>query len=223
MIFTDVSITSAIGVSIQVSVISVALSSLPGIWIGTVLGIRTFRCREILITFLYTSLAFPTVVIGLMVYSLLSRNGPLGSWGLLYTKTAIIIGQILLIIPIIATFTLSAIRRLDSDVVITARSLGAKGIRLYLTVIREARYGIIAAIIAALGRALSEVGISMILGGNIAGVTRTITTTIALEHDKGQFNQAMILGVLLLMISLGINILFHAVQNRPESKDAAGF
>jgi len=173
-----------------------------------------------MVTFLYTALAFPTVVIGLMVYVFLSRNGVFGSFGLLYSRAAIVIGQIILILPIITTFTLSAIKKLDPELILTARSLGAKGLRFYRTVGAEARFGILAAVIAAFGRAISEVGISMILGGNISGVTRTMTTAIALEHDKGEFIQALILGGILLFISLGINIIFHVFQNTPENKNA---
>ncbi len=211
---------SAISVSLQISVLSTILATIPGIGMGMVLGLRSFRGRDMLITILYTALAFPTVVIGLFVYSLLSRSGIFGDFNLLYTRGAIIIGQFILIVPIIATFTLSAIRKVDPGLVLTARALGAKGLRFYLTIGREARFGIIAAIIAAFGRAISEVGISMILGGNISGITRTMTTAIALEHDKGQFQVAMILGALLLLISLSINIIFHAVQKHPEDDRA---
>lgn len=212
-------ITSAITVSLEVSVISTLLAAIPGIGIGLAIGIERFRGRSMLIALLYTALAFPTVVIGLFVYFLLSRSGPLGDLGLLYSKTAIVLGQTIMIVPILMTFTLSAVKRLDPALTLTARSLGASRGRLYATLAREARFGILAAVIASFGRAISEVGVSMILGGNIAGHTRTMTTVIALEHDKGQFHDAMILGVLLLTLSLCINIGFHALQRRSESRD----
>jgi tungstate transport system permease protein len=209
-------ITNAIIVSLQVSSLSTLLASPAGIWMGMTLGLQRFRGRDTCITLLYTALAFPTVVIGLFVYGLISRAGLFGSWGLLYTKSAIVLGQVLLIIPIIATFTLSAIQKLDPALILTSKSLGAGMTRLHLTMISEVRFGILAAVIAAFGRAISEVGISMILGGNILGVTRTMTTAIALEHDKGRFHQAMILGLLLLGISLSINMLFRKIQRGPE-------
>ena len=209
----------AIIVSLQVSSIATLLATVPGIWIGLFLGLTKFRGRDFIVTLLYTALAFPTVVVGLMIYMFLSRSGPLGNWNLLYTRSAIVIGQMFLILPIISTFTLSAIRRLDPGMVMTARSLGASPMKIYFTVSREALFGIIAAIIAAFGRAISEVGVSMILGGNILGYTRTMTTAIALEHDKGQFRQAIILGAILLAISLSINVMFHLLQSRTGASD----
>ncbi|MCD4653601.1 ABC transporter permease [bacterium] len=215
-------IIDSVKVSLEVSTVSTILATGPGICVGLFLALNKFRGHNFVVTLLYTALAFPTVVIGLSVYYLFSRHGILGNLGLLYTKTAIISGQLLLVTPIIATFTLSAVKRLDPAVLLTARSLGARGSRYYMTIIREARFGIIAAVIAAFGRAISEVGVSMILGGNIKGVTRTMTTAIALEHDKGQFIEALILGVLLLGISLGINVIFHAFQKEPEDHNASG-
>ncbi len=212
-------IAGAIRVSLEVSIVSLILAALPGIGSGLALGIERFRGRGALVSILYTALAFPTVVVGLFVYFLLSRSGPFGSLGLLYTKTAMVIGQTILVAPILATFTLSAVKRLDPALTLTARSLGASRLRLYLTLAREARFGILAALIASFGRAISEVGVSMILGGNIAGHTRTMTTVIALEHDKGQFHEAMILGALLLAISLCINIGFHVLQRDSEHRD----
>lgn len=214
------STTAAISVSIQVSLVSTLLAVVPGVWIGLQLGLRVFKGREIIVTALYTALAFPTVVIGLFVFTLISHSGPLGQLGLMYTKTAIVAGQFILIIPIIATFTLSSIRKIDPAIVMTAKSMGATGYKLYLSIIKEAKYGIIAAIVAAFGRAISEVGISMILGGNISGFTRTMTTMIALEHDKGEFTQAILLGLILLVISMGINIGFHLIQHRTEENHA---
>jgi len=214
-------INDSVLVSLEVSSISTVFATPAGIWLGLYLAINKFRGRDILVTLLYTALAFPTVVVGLLIYYLLSRHGLFGNWGLLYTKTAIVTGQFILIMPIIATFTLSAIRRLDPAILLTARSLGAHGSRYYLTIIREARFGIIAAVIAAFGRAVSEVGVSMILGGNIEGVTRTMTTAIALEHDKGQFTEALMLGAILLFISLCINVVFHAFQTDSEDLHAS--
>ncbi len=213
-------VSEAVKVSLQTSLCSTAAAAVPGVICGLLLGLHQFKGRNILITVLYTMLAFPTVVIGLFVYLLLSRSGPFGELGLLYTKSAIVIGQTILIAPIIATFTLSSVKKLDPMFLLTARSLGARSFILYSTVLREARFGILASVIAAFGRAVSEVGVSMILGGNIAGITRTMTTAISLDLDKGEFNQVLILGVLLLTISLGINIIFHWFQRDIEDNHA---
>ncbi len=208
---------SIIFVSLEVSSASTLFATLPAIGIGLVLAIERFRGRDFLITLMYTALAFPTVVIGLFVYLLLSRSGPFGALNLLFTRSAIVIGQVILIMPIIATFSLSALQKLDPMLLLTARSLGAGRFRLYLTLLNEARYGVFAAVIAAFGRAVSEVGVSMILGGNIYGCTRTMTTAIALEHDKGQFIFALVLGAVLLSMSLLINLAFRMIQKQSEN------
>jgi tungstate transport system permease protein len=167
-----------------------------------------------LITFLNTLLALPTVAIGLFVYAFISRRGIFGPLDLLYTQKAIVIGQTLLILPIVATFTIAAISKIDERYRKTAMTLGANRWQTALVVFREARFGIVAAIIAAFGRVIAEVGISMMLGGNARGFTRTITTAMALEYDKGQFTLAVALGIILIGLSFGINLLFHFFQGR---------
>jgi len=134
--------------------------------------------------------------------------------GLLYTQKAIIIGQTLLVLPIVATFTIAAISRIDTRYRKTAMTLGATQIQTAVVLFREARFGIIAAVIAAFGRVIAEVGISMMLGGNAKGFTRTMTTAMALEYDKGEFTLAVALGIILLTVSFGINLLFHSLQGR---------
>ncbi|MCP4694528.1 MAG: ABC transporter permease subunit, partial [Desulfobacterales bacterium] len=166
------------------------------------------------ITCLNTLLALPTVVIGLLVYSFISRRGVLGPLELLYTQRAIVIGQVILIIPLIATLTIAAISRIDERYRKTAMTLGANQWQTAVVIFREARFGILAAIIAAFGRVIAEVGISMMLGGNARGFTRTMTTAMALEYDKGQFTLAVALGVILMGLSFGVNLLFHFFQGR---------
>jgi tungstate transport system permease protein len=158
------------------------------------------------------------VVIGLFVYAFISRRGIFGPFDLLYTQHAIIIGQVILIIPVIAAFTIAAISRIDERYRQTARTLGANRRQTAWIVFREARFGIVAAIVAAFGRVISEIGISMMLGGNIKGFTRTMTTAMALEYDKGSFILAVALGMVLLGLSFGMNLLFHFFQGRVQSQ-----
>jgi tungstate transport system permease protein len=169
------------------------------------------------ITILNTLLALPTVVIGLFVYAFISRRGIFGPLDLLYTQEAIIVGQTILIIPVVAAFTIAAISRIDERYRKTAMTLGANRLQTAWVIFREARFGIIAAVIAAYGRVISEVGISMMLGGNIKGFTRTMTTAMALEYDKGSFTLAIALGIVLLSFSFGMNLLFHFFQGRIRS------
>ena len=170
-----------------------------------------------IITVLNTLLALPTVVIGLFVYSFVSRRGVFGPLDLLYTQKAIIIGQIILIVPVVAAFTIAAISRIDERYRKAAMTLGANRLQTAWILFREARFGIVAAVIAAFGRVISEVGISMMLGGNIKGFTRTMTTAMALEYDKGAFTLAVALGIILLGLSFGMNLLFHFFQGRART------
>ncbi|MBW2737930.1 MAG: ABC transporter permease, partial [Deltaproteobacteria bacterium] len=156
----------------------------------------------------------PTVVIGLFVYSFISRRSILGSLDLLYTQKAIVIGQIILVLPIVATLTIAAISRIDERYRKTAMTLGANRRQTACVIFREARFGIVAAVIAAFGRVIAEVGISMMLGGNARGFTRTMTTAMALEYDKGEFILAVALGIILLVLSFSINLIFHFFQGR---------
>jgi tungstate transport system permease protein len=201
-------------VSLSVAGSSTILSSLIGIPLGVAIAFETFTGKRLVITFLNTMLTLPTVTIGLFVYALISRRGILGPLDLLYSQKAIIIGQTILIIPIITTFTISAINQIDGRYRKAAMTLGANRFQAALVVFREARYGLIAAVVAAFGRVISEVGISMMLGGNAKGFTRTITTAMALEYDKGEFILAVALGMILLLLSFSLNLIFHALQGR---------
>lgn len=207
-------ITDIITVSLQVSGSSTVLASIMGVPLGFIIAFNRFRGKRMLITILNTLLALPTVVIGLFVYAFISRRGIFGPFDLLYTPEAMIIGQTILILPVVAAFTIAAISRIDQRYRKTAMTLGANSIQTAFIVFREARFGIMAAIIAAFGRVIAEVGISMMLGGNAKGFTRTMTTAMALEYDKGEFTLAIALGVILLGLSFGINLLFHFIQGR---------
>jgi tungstate transport system permease protein len=210
----DPEIVSIVAVSLKVSGTSTVIASLMGIPLGFFIAFETFPGKRMAITCLNTLLALPTVVIGLFVYAFISRQGILGPLDLLYTQKAMIIGQTILILPIVATFTIAAISRIDERYRKTAITLGANRRQTAFVIFREARFGIVAAVIAAFGRVIAEVGISMMLGGNARGFTRTMTTAMALEYDKGQFTLAVALGIILLSLSFGINLLFHFFQGR---------
>ncbi|MBT6498989.1 MAG: ABC transporter permease [Deltaproteobacteria bacterium] len=210
----DTELLLIVVVSLKVSGFSTLFAGVFGIPLGFLISFNEFRGKRLLITCLNTMLALPTVAIALFVYAFISRRAIFGSLDLLYTQKAIIIGQTFLIFPIIATFTISAISHIDQRYRKTAMTLGANQKQVAFIVLREAKYGILAAIIASFGRVISEVGISMMLGGNAKGFTRTITTAMALEYDKGEFVLAVALGMVLIIISFAINLLFHLFQGR---------
>ena len=217
LISLDAELFEIVGVSLTVSSSSTAIAALVGLPSGFLIAFREFPGKRLTITVLNTLLALPTVVIGLIVYSFISRRGIFGPLELLYTQKAIIIGQVILIIPVITTLTIAAISRIDKRYRKSALTLGAGELQVALVIFKEARYGIIAVIVAAFGRVIAEVGISMMLGGNAKGFTRTMTTAMALEYDKGEFVLAVALGLVLMSLAFFINMLFHFFQGRTES------
>jgi tungstate transport system permease protein len=198
--------------SLVIASIATAVASLIGVPVGIVLGESVFRGKRAVVTVLNTMLALPTVVVGLVVYLFLRHEGPLGSLGLLLTVPGIIVGEVILIVPIIVALTVAAVARTDRDVRKTALALGANARQANWIVIRESRFGVLAAVIAAFGRVVSEVGVAMIVGGNIDRFTRTMTTAIVRYVDMAEFALALALGAVLLGISLSINVLFQYVQ-----------
>ncbi len=213
----DPELFEIVGVSLNVSFFSTLFASVLGVPAGFLVAFNTFRGKRFVLTCLNTLLALPTVVIGLVVYSVISRRGIFGPLELLYTQKAIIIGQIILITPLIATLTIAAISRIDQRYRSTALTLGATTVQMAGVILKEARFGIMAALIAAFGRVIAEVGISMMLGGNAKGFTRTMTTAMALEYDKGEFVLAVALGIVLLTCAFFINMIFHLFQGRLKS------
>jgi len=205
-------------VSLKVSCVATVIAALAGIPLGFVIAFAEVPGKRVILVLLNTLLALPTVVIGLFVYAFISRRGIFGPLDLLYTQGAMVIGQVILIVPVITSLTIAAISRIDERYRKTAMTLGANSLQTALVVFREARFGIGAAVIAAFGRVISEVGISMMLGGNIKGFTRTMTTAMALEYDKGSFVLAVALGLVLMTISLGMNVLFHFFQGAAGEK-----
>jgi tungstate transport system permease protein len=204
MIFRDLAF--ALWVSLKTSGLAALAASLLAVPAALVLAGADFRGKRALLLINQTWMAAPTVVIGLLFYSLLSRNGPLGRLGLLYSQTAITLGQIFLILPLITGFSYAALRQVDRRARVTAITLGASCRQAGWVVLHEARFALLIAVLAGFARAVSEVGIAMMLGGNIRHVTRNITTAIALETSKGEFTNGVILGVILLAVTLGINI-----------------
>ena len=210
----DPQLLEIVGVSLKVSFSSTLIASVISIPCAFIIAYSVFPGKRLLLTCLNTLLALPTVVIGLFVYSFISRRGLFGPLELLYTQKAIVIGQVILIVPVIMTLTIAAVSRIDDRFRLTALTLGANRYQMARVILEEARYGIFAAVIAAFGRVIAEVGISMMLGGNARGFTRTMTTAMALEYDKGEFVLAVALGLTLMTFAFIINMLFHFFQGR---------
>jgi len=214
LVACDPELLSIIWVSLKISAISTLIAAFFGVPAGFMIAHGNFRGKRLLLTILNTLLAMPTVVIGLLVYSFISRRGILGSLDLLYTQTAMILGQVILVTPLVTSLVLAAISRIDRRYRKTAMTLGANTAQVAFVILREARFGICAAIIASFGRVIAEIGISMMLGGNAKGFTRTMTTAMALEYDKGEFVLAVALGLALMTIAFSLNMLFHFFQGR---------
>ena len=203
-----------IWVSLWVAILAIALTAPFAIAGGFLLAKLKFAGRRVLVVLMQALLSFPTVVIGLVIYLLLSRRGPLGAFELLFTPWAIMLGYIVIALPILVVFTVSAVQGADPRVYETARSLGAQPLRAALTTLWEVRFAVMAGIVNAFGRVVSEVGCALLVGGNIAGLTRNIPTAIALETAKGDFTQGIALGMVLVVLALGINVALAWLQGR---------
>lgn len=214
----DAELWGIIFLSLRVSLLGLLLALLPGVVAGYLLAMSRFPGRRALVITVQSLLAFPTVVVGLMLYMLLSRQGPFGSLGLLFTQQAMILGQAILAFPILAAYTLSAVQGADARAHETAVSLGAGPLRAALTTLNETRFAVLAGVINGFGRAISEVGCALMIGGNIAGFTRNITTAIALETSKGEFAQGIALGVVLVVLALGVNVAMAILQGEGGMK-----
>jgi|Deesub1362A_J573_1020465.scaffolds.fasta_scaffold00592_5 tungstate transport system permease protein len=210
----DPEVLRTVWTSLRVSLTAVCLATLSGIPLGFLLATRSFPGHGACCVLFHTLMALPTVVVGLLVYGLFSRQGPLGCLGLLYTPWAMILAQWILSFPILVSLSLSAIQALDPRVQPTALTLGATPIQATWALLREARYGLGAAVAAGFARVITEVGAAMMVGGNIRGYTRTLTTAIALETAKGEFSLSLALGMILLALAFGINGLLHHLRSR---------
>ena len=210
----DKELLGIIMLSLRVSVSALIISTVLGLPLAALFGFKKFPLKGFLVSILNTLMGLPPVVVGLFIYLLLSRSGPLGFMALLYTPSAMIAAQAVLAFPIVASLCHSAIVNVDPIIRQASMTLGATPLQTSITIMKEARYGIMSGVIAGLGRVMAEVGAILIVGGNIAGYTRVMTTTIALETDKGNFELALALGIILLAISLIINSALHYVQRR---------
>lgn len=207
---------AAVWTSVNTAGWSTVIASMFGLPIGMAIGLSDFPLKRLAVILLNTLMAMPTVVLGLLVFGLLSREGMLGSFGLLFTPKAIIVGQSLLATPIIANYALSAVRAADARILPTALTLGASQVQGFTQLTNEIRFGMMAAVIAGFGRVMSEVGVAMMLGGNIRWYTRTMTTAIALETSKGEFAFGLALGIVLMLISFTINFGLSFMQEKHQ-------
>lgn len=212
----DADIYQIVFTSVAISLAASAIAAFLAVPAGVAMALNQFTGKRLLQHILNTLMAMPTVVIGLLLYGMFSRLGPLGDWGLLYTPAAMIIAQAILIFPIMMNLTITAVNAADPRLVPTLRSLGARMVPMTIQVIRTTRLAILAAIIIGFGRAIGEVGAAMMLGGNIEGYTRTMTTAIALETSKGEFELGLALGIILLLIAFILNFVL-SMLNRPSS------
>lgn len=210
----DASLRGVVTTSLFTAVGAVALAALVAVPGGVASGLADFRGKAALRHGLNALMALPTVVVGLVLYGLLSRRGLLGDFGLLYTPLAMTLGQAVLVLPLVWNLVLQAVEDGDPRLAFTCRVLGARGWQRALIVAHESRHRILAALVLGFGRAIGEVGVAMMLGGNIDGLTRTMTTAIALETSKGEFALALALGLVLLAVALGVNLALGLLEAR---------
>ena len=207
-------------VSLKTSVLGLVLAAPPAIFLGYVIAMHRFPGRRVAVWIAQAALSLPTVLIGLLLYLLLSRRGPMGGLEWLFSQQGVILGQMIIGLPVLLAFTLAAVQALDPRYAETAVAHGASRWRVMTTVLHEARYGVMAAVISGFGRVISEVGCALMVGGNIEGQTRTITTAIALETSKGEFAQGIALGIVLVTLALLMNGVLVLLQG--EAHTAGG-
>ncbi len=210
----DAATYAAIYATVKASSLSMASSLVLGVPLGYILGYLDFKGKKQIRILVDTLLSLPTVFIGLVIYALLTRNGPFGEAGLLFTIPGIAIGQTILALPIVIALSATAVEAVDRNLRLTLMSLGANRKQIAFSTLWEVRLGILAATVTATGRVLTEVGISLMVGGNIKWHTRTITTAIALETSKGEFGMGIALGLVLLLIALTINVSLAGLRRR---------
>ncbi|MEI6308589.1 MAG: ABC transporter permease [bacterium] len=210
----DPELWAILWLSLEVSGVAILLSMAVGVPLGVWLGIRRFPGRGLLVTLVNTGMGLPPVVVGLFVFLLLARSGPLGDLELLYTPTAMVIAQVIIATPLVVGVTMAAIQGLDERLRLQILSLGASPLQYFWKLIIEARLSLLAALAAGFGSIISEVGAVMMVGGNLRGETRVMTTAIVLETRQGNFSMAIALSLILLLLALLINLLFTWLQQR---------
>jgi len=219
----DPYVREVLALSLRVSGAAVALGVLLGLPVGVFIALTRFPGRRIVVALVHTAFALPPVVVGLFVYLMLSRAGPAGRFELLFSPIAMVLAQAILAAPYVAGITLAAVQSIPGDVRLQARALGATRVQSLFTHLREARLGLVAAVIAGFGAVISEVGAVLLVGGNIRGETRVITTAIVLETRRGNFAVALALGIVLLSVAFAVNLLLTQLQQgRSGWQRAAG-
>ncbi len=213
----DREVLQIIAVSLKVSGAALVFSVLIGLPLGTILGLGNFPGKKIITAFLYTGMGFPPVVVGLFVFIIFSNAGPLGDLNWLFTTRAIVVAQTVIALPLVAGFIMTAVMGVDKNLLLQLRSLGVTRVQMIWTIIKEARLGALIAIIAGFGAVISEVGAVMLVGGNIQGKTRVLTTAIMLETRQGRFGLAIALGLILLTITFIINIFMLNLQEKERN------
>lgn len=212
----DSSVIDAAMISLWVSLLAVVAASVVGVGVGLLLARKQFPGRAVLVGMFRVGMSVPTVLIGLLCFGMLSRRGALGDFGLLYTTWAIVIGEFFLALPIVTTWTHGAIVRLDPRVAETANTLGAGTLQRTMTYLNEARLAIVLAVLTAFSRCFTELGIAMMVGGNIPGRTRTLTTATALETSQGEFSRGVAMSLILLLIALLVTVAIAAISRGDE-------
>jgi tungstate transport system permease protein len=203
--------------SIKVSGLAIMIATIIGLTITMILDLKDFTGKNVVITVINTFMGLPPVVAGLILYLILSRSGPLGFLNLLYTPTAMVIAQIILATPIIAGLSYASVVSADPSLRFAALTLGASPFQATVKIMKNSRYSILASVLAGLGRVMAEVGAVLIVGGNIAGYTRVMTTAIALEADKGDFELAVALGIILLILAFILNGTLFCLQKKESA------
>ena len=210
----DPEVMQIAGRSLRIAITSALLASLICLPLASFIHFNRFPGKRFLVSLIQTFYSIPTVAVGLFVFVLFSKAGPLGGLNLLFSPAVMVIGQMILIIPILLGLTISALKGVDKSIVDTAYSLGASRFQTSATVLKEARFAVLAAVLMGFGRAISEVGIALMVGGNIRGFTRVITTAISLETSRGDLELSIALGIILIFIALVINIVLSRIQQR---------
>jgi len=214
IISLDTEVMEVAGRSLRISATASTIAALICLPLGSLIHFHRFLGKRLLINIVQTLFSIPTVTIGLFVFVLFSRAGPLGGLDIMFTPTVMILGQAILVTPVILGLTISALSGVDKAIADTAISLGASGFQTAVITLREARFAVLAALIMGFGRAISEVGLALMVGGNIRGFTRTLTTAISLETSKGDLELSIALGIILISIALLINIALNRIQQR---------
>ena len=198
--------------SLVVAVLGLAIAAVPAIGAAYLIATHDFPGRRVVVVMAQAFLSFPTVLVGLILYLLFTRHGPLGNFSLLFTRSGMVLGQAVIGFPVVLAFALSTLQGADARLRETAWVLGAGRWRTFFTVLREMRFGLMAALVAGFGRVIAEVGSALMIGGNIEGATRTITTAIALETSKGEFAQGIALGAVLIALAVLVNVMLAWLQ-----------